>query len=624
MNLQTERIDNHKAQLTIEFEEQQLDDAKRQAARRISRRVSIKGFRKGKAPYRLVEQRVGAAAILEDAVEILGDSLYRQALEESGLEPYGPGTLEDFSLEPPTLVFSLELQPEVDLKEYDSVRIDFEEPAVADEAVDSALEELRQREIEVLDAERQVVASGDRIRVDIDSEFVDDARDSDAADGAGDDDDADAADGAAGDDEDDADDADDDAVMDAADDDADDAADAGDDDDVDDSDAADDADDAGDAGDDAGDDARDDADTADDAGDDADDDDDAGDDADADDAAEGAAAPKKGDDFLRRQNMQLILDPEDEPIMPGFAAGLVGAELDSEVEFELTIPNEGFDALVTGRRVGFRVSIKNIEAIRIPELDDEFAKAVGESRSETGEPIETYDELRAAIRQDLEKRALAEAKQAYGEKVLTAVIEGAQVDYPAALLESHLDQMIADFGETLQKQGINLETYVRFRGISADDFRDESRGEAVKSLKRVLVLSELGEAMAVKIEDEQIDRQLDEMAFSFAGLRESPLRQTLDTPHVRRDIMGRLMFDEVMARLAAIGQGKDPDAAADELRTAAEAHWAETRALNEQMANQAAEADESAASETDPADDAPTVAEADQSAAPEAEEPAEN
>ena len=152
MNLQTERIENHRAQFTIEIETDQLEDAKRRAARKISRQVRIKGFRKGKAPYKLVVQRVGEGAVLEEALESLGDVLYKQALDESEVTPYGPGAFEDFQLEPaPTFVFSVPLQPEVDLKDYLNVRIDFEEPAVTDEDVDNALKQLRMRHIEVLD-----------------------------------------------------------------------------------------------------------------------------------------------------------------------------------------------------------------------------------------------------------------------------------------------------------------------------------------------------------------------------------------------------------------------------------------------------------------------------------------
>lgn len=192
MNLTTERIENHRAQLTVEIESDELEDAKRKAARKISRQVRIKGFRKGKAPYRLVAQAVGEGAILEEAVETLGDNLYKKALEEAEVLPYGPGAFDDFQLEPsPTFVFSVPLQPEVDLKAYQDVRVEFETPQVSEDEVDLVLKQLQLRAVEVLDDSVAVAAPGNRVTIAVESEFVD-GEPQDAV--ADDDDEADASD----------------------------------------------------------------------------------------------------------------------------------------------------------------------------------------------------------------------------------------------------------------------------------------------------------------------------------------------------------------------------------------------------------------------------------------------
>ena len=193
MNLTTERIEKHRAQLTVEIEAEELEDAKRKAARKISRQVRIKGFRKGKAPYRLVAQAVGEGAILEEAVETLGDDLYKKALEESEVAPYGPGAFDDFQLEPaPTFVFSVPLQPEVDLKAYQDVRIEFDAPEVSDDEVEQALKQLQLRAVEVLDDSVGVAAPGNRVTIAVESEFVDGEPQDAPADDAGDSDGQDA------------------------------------------------------------------------------------------------------------------------------------------------------------------------------------------------------------------------------------------------------------------------------------------------------------------------------------------------------------------------------------------------------------------------------------------------
>ena len=137
--LRTERLENHKAQFTVEIEQEQLEVAKKKAARRLSHQVNIRGFRKGKAPYRIIANFLGEAAIIEEAVELLGNDIYKSALDDSEVNPYGPGALEDFSLDPkPTFVFTVPLQPEVELGDYRSIRKEYEEPEVEDEQVDEA------------------------------------------------------------------------------------------------------------------------------------------------------------------------------------------------------------------------------------------------------------------------------------------------------------------------------------------------------------------------------------------------------------------------------------------------------------------------------------------------------
>ncbi len=173
MKLQTEHLDNHIAQMTVGIDEQEFQKAKKSAARRLSKRVNIPGFRKGKAPYRIISNYIGEAAIIEEAVDVLGNNLYKDALEEAELNPYGPGSIDNFELEPePTIVFSVPLQPEVDLKDYKDIRLDFEIPEVTDEDVDKAMKALQQREALIEESSRPVEV-GNQVTIDIHSEVAD-------------------------------------------------------------------------------------------------------------------------------------------------------------------------------------------------------------------------------------------------------------------------------------------------------------------------------------------------------------------------------------------------------------------------------------------------------------------
>lgn len=173
MNIQTERLENHTARFTVEIETEQWEQAKKTAASEISKQIRVKGFRKGKAPYKMVVRAVGEGAIVEEAMEKLGNDVYREIIETAEYEPYAAGSLEDFQLEPqPTYIFTVPLVPEINLGDYREVRLDYVTPEVSDEDLDAAMRQVQQQEALVEDSVNPV-QSGDRVTISIHSEFTD-------------------------------------------------------------------------------------------------------------------------------------------------------------------------------------------------------------------------------------------------------------------------------------------------------------------------------------------------------------------------------------------------------------------------------------------------------------------
>ena len=494
MNLTTERIENHRAQLTVEIETEELEDAKRTAARKISRQVRIKGFRKGKAPYRLVAQTVGEGAILEEAVETLGDNLYKQALEESQVAPYGPGAFDNFQLEPaPTFVFSVPLQPEVDLKAYQDVRLDFDLPDVSDDEVEQALKQLQQRAVEVLDDSVAVAATGHRVTIAVESEFVDGEPQDDSAEGDGD---AGLQDGLT-------------------------SANASEDDDPADADADDPADDDQPA----------------------------------------PYIPRKGDSFVSDENATIILDPNEDPFTHGFVECLIGVELGATVEFELTIPDDDADETIIGRRVSFDVTLNKIEAISIPDLDDEFARRVSRNR---GDMELDMAGLRAVTKEELSRSALSQAKSEYCNRVLEEIVAGAEIDFPDMMLDQQIDGMISEFERNLSQQRISLDDYYRLTNSDKDELRARHRESAENSLRHSLVLREIVSAQDITIGDEDIEARLEAV---MSGYGSSPeIRKLFDTPEMRDNMRQDLVMSHANEHLYAIGRGEDPAAAVEAMR----------------------------------------------------------
>jgi len=170
LNIEKTIEESHEAKLVVEVDAEKMEQFKKRAAREISKRGKIAGFRPGKAPYHLVVQNYGEQAIIEQAVDFFIDSEYSNILKEADVEPGASGRLENIeSLDPPKLIFMVPLAPEVDLGDYHALRVPYEWAAPAQEEVDKALEELRQMYATTEDVQREV-EEGDYVQVDLKSE----------------------------------------------------------------------------------------------------------------------------------------------------------------------------------------------------------------------------------------------------------------------------------------------------------------------------------------------------------------------------------------------------------------------------------------------------------------------
>jgi trigger factor len=167
LKIETQDLAERQMQLTVEVPDDQIEAAMHRAARKMSQRAKIAGFRPGKAPYEVVVQRYGEEAVFDEALDALGQDVYRQALEASSLDPVAPGALEDVvSRQPLVLRYTVPLSPHIDLGNYRQVRLPFEAPAIKDEAVEEVVEGLRQQQALIEPVERPA-RDGDVVVLDI-------------------------------------------------------------------------------------------------------------------------------------------------------------------------------------------------------------------------------------------------------------------------------------------------------------------------------------------------------------------------------------------------------------------------------------------------------------------------
>ena len=180
MKIERQDLENRQTELQIEVASDQLQTAMQAASRRLSRGTKIPGFRPGKAPYEVIVGKFGEDVIFEEALERLGQEIYRDALEEEKIEPYAPGSLEEVIREDPLkLRYIVPLAPEVDLGAYREIRIPFEDAEVTDEAFEEAIEEIRQRQALIEPVDRPAEES-DLVIIDLSGELLDPEDEEDA------------------------------------------------------------------------------------------------------------------------------------------------------------------------------------------------------------------------------------------------------------------------------------------------------------------------------------------------------------------------------------------------------------------------------------------------------------
>ncbi len=542
MNVQTEQLENHSARLTVQVEPERIEKAKEQAARDLSKRYRIPGFRPGKAPLKLVMNYVGEAAILERAVQKVGDEIYRDALKEASVRPYATGQLEDYQPETHTFIFTVPLQPTVTLHDHRTIRAEYTAPVVTDEEFEKAMQQLQEREA-TSDESIEPIAWGNRVTVDIHSEFADGEEHDEDDDYEDDEDDED--------DEHEAEDAESDVEE------THDAAEA----------VVDEVEDAADES--EADESNDDESEADESDDDeseADESDDDDDESEADDDDEENIA-YKGDEFIHQHDAAYVLKEGEEPIMKGFAAALIGAKTGDEVEFELTVPDEENFKDVVGRKVTFHAHVKKVETLSLPELNDDFAAKL---TAEEDAPL-NLEQLRERVRNNMAKDVERKTRDAYANSILDQVIGLAEISYPDVMVEERIEELLKDLDGNLRQQGFTLDAYQKATGLTRDNLYAMYQPQAETNLKRTLVLGELLSAESLTASDDDVEARAQEMIESIKSENRDSLRKFLKSSAQRARILNNMLYERVMDRLVQIGRGEPlPEASHAEATSSAE------------------------------------------------------
>ena len=193
--------------------------------------------------------------------------------------------------------------------------------------------------------------------------------------------------------------------------------------------------------------------------------------------------------------------------IPGFEDQLVGAKVGDDLDVNVTFPEEYGAKELAGKAAVFKCKVNGIKVKELPDADDEFAQEVSE--------FDTLDAYKEDIKANLLKKKEEEAQRVKEDAVIGKIIEGAQMEIPEAMVEYQTQQMLDDFGRRMQSQGLSLEQYFQFTGMTEDQYKEQMKPRALQNIQSRLVLEAVAAAEKLEATEEDLDAEYAKMAEQY-------------------------------------------------------------------------------------------------------------
>ena len=193
--------------------------------------------------------------------------------------------------------------------------------------------------------------------------------------------------------------------------------------------------------------------------------------------------------------------------IPGFEEQLVGAEAEKEVEVKVTFPEDYHAEELKGKEAVFKCTVHEIKAKELPEIDDEFAAEVSE--------FDTLDEYKADVKAKIKEQKATDGKRKQEDQAVEQAIKNASYEIPDAMVDTQISQMANDFAQRIQSQGLTMEQYYQFTGMTEEKMNEEFKPQAVKRIETRLVLEAIAKAENIEISDEKLDEGIAKMAEAY-------------------------------------------------------------------------------------------------------------
>ena len=389
MSVQVEKLEKNMAKLTIEVSAEEFDAAIEQAYQKDKKKISLPGFRKGKAPRKMIEKMYGTGVFYEDAANIVIPKAYSEAAKECGEEIVSQPEISVTQIgagQPFIFTAEVALKPAVTLGDYKGVEVEKTPVEVSEEEVDKEVDKERENNSRTIDVDDRAVEKGDMIKLNFEG-FVD-------------------------------------------------------------------------------------------------------------------GTPFEGG---KAEDYSLTIGSGS--FIPGFEDQLIGAKIGEEVEVNVTFPEEYHAAELKGKPAVFKCTVNEIKVKEFREAVDEFAKDVSE--------FDTLAEYKDDIRAKLLEKKTADAKREKQNKTVAKAVENATMEIPEAMITEQVRRMADDFARRLQSQGLSMDQYMQFTGLTMDALAQQMRPEALKRIQNSLVLEAIAKAENIEVSDEKVNEEIEKMAAAY-------------------------------------------------------------------------------------------------------------
>jgi len=256
-------------------------------------------------------------------------------------------------------------------------------------------------------------------------------------------------------------------------------------------------------------------------------------------------ASSDGHELGKEAGRQYQLLPESQVPAPGFAEQLIALKKTDEKSFALAVPEDYGNQAFAGKDVSFKVLVNEIKEKHLPELNDDFAKVVGS---------DSVDKLKESIETDLKTRAEYQAKAEFEDKIVDAIVDQSQIEYPPILKEREIDAMIDMQRNQLLQAQVQLEDYLKHINKTEQDLRNDLEPAAVKKVKGALVLGKVADDDNIKASDEEVEAEVERIAPGDVQEKER-FKEVFANPLNRASIMRTLRTKKTMQHLVDIVTG---------------------------------------------------------------------